>query len=66
MGARRSASEFGLFWCREPDVKTEPAARRHHELSPHLGGSTRGKVLFVAGRLPTDSRVEEATDAGGP
>jgi hypothetical protein len=66
MGARRSASKLGLFWCREPELKTELAAHRHHELSPHLGGSTRGKVLFVAGRLPTDSRVAEAIDAGGP
>src|SRR6266511_1857335 len=44
MGLRRAAHELGLFWCREPDLKTEPAARRHQEVSPHLGGSTRGKV----------------------
>src|SRR5262245_42138072 len=43
-GGAAVGAELGRFWCREPDVKTEPATRRHHTLLPQFAGSTRGKV----------------------
>jgi hypothetical protein len=45
MGSRGSAPELVSIWCREPDPQTEPAACRHHTLSPQFHWEHAGENL---------------------
>src|SRR6266511_2769215 len=52
------------FWCQEPEGETELVTCRHHTLSPHTCGSTRGNLLSREGRLPLGHLPEEVARAG--